>query len=69
MKVYYPSKEFVKYEPIEQDFWLLWKICPSVQYFIDHIKKCYLSKKKCQQYCDWKNTSDINLGGVLQVKF
>lgn len=69
MKVYYPNKEFGKYVPIEQDLWLLWKIRPSVQHFIDHIKKCYFSKKKCQQYCDWENAPDIDLGGILQIKF
>ncbi len=69
MKVYYPNKEFGQYVPIEQDLLVLWKIRPNVRHFIDHIKKCYFSKKKCQQYCDWENAPDIDLGGILQIKF
>jgi len=69
MKVYYPNKEFGQYVPIEQDLLLLWKIRLSVRHFIDHLKKCYFSKKKAQRFCDWENTPDVDFGGVLKMKF
>ena len=80
MKVYYPYKqcafndELCKYEEpgkyivTEFDTVELWKRMLPLQFF-KFLKKCYFSKKKAQQYCDWKNTPDIDFGGVLKIKF
>ena len=80
MKVYYPYKrcefndelckyeEFGKYVITEFDIVELWKrMLPSQ--FLKFLKKCYFSKKKAQQFCDWENAPDIDFGGVLKMKF
>ena len=66
MKVYYPYKRFefndelYKYEEsgeyvvTEFDISELWKRMLPSQFF-KFLKKCYFSKKKAQQFCDWKN--------------
>lgn len=80
MKVYYPYKrcefndELGKYEEpgkyVVTDFDVieLWKRMPSY-FFFKFLKKCYFSKKKAQQFCDWKNAPDIDFGGVIKMKF
>ena len=80
MKVYYPYKrcefndELYKYEEsgeyvvTEFDISELWKRMLPSQFF-KFLKKCYFSKKKAQQFCDWKNAPDIDFGGVFQIKF
>ena len=68
MKIYYPGKECGQYVVIEQNLFVLWKI-NNVSDFFKYLKKCYFSKKRCQQYCDWENTPDMDFGGVLKIKF
>ncbi len=80
MKVYYPYKrcefndELGKYEEpgkyviTEFDTIELWKRIMLPSQFFEFLKKCYFSKKKAQQFCDWKNAPDIDFGGVLQIK-
>lgn len=67
MKIYYPDKQYTVYKVAEFTIFELWKRMSVVDFF-KFLKKCYLSKKKCQQFCDWENAPDIDLGGVLQVK-
>lgn len=81
MKVYYPYRrcefndELGKYEEpgkyvvTEFDIVELWKRIMMPSQFFKFLKKCYFSKKKAQQFCDWKNAPDIDFGGVLQIKF
>lgn len=80
MKVYYPYKRYEfndelgkyeepgKYVVTDFDVIELWKRMPSY-FFFKFLKKCYFSKKKAQQFCDWKNAPDIDFGGVLKMKF
>ena len=68
MNVYYPSKEHGQYVVVKQNLFVLWKI-HNISDFFKHLKKCYFSKKKCQQFCDWENAPDVDFGGILQLKF
>ena len=80
MKVYYPyrrcefNEELCKYEEpgkyVVTDFDVieLWKRMREPDFF-RFLKKCYFSKKKAQQFCDWKNAPDIDFCGVLKMKF
>ena len=81
MKVYYPYKrcefnnELCKYEEpgkyVVTEFNIVefWKRIMLLLQFFKFLKKCYFSKKKARQFCDWKNASDIDFGGVLKMKF
>lgn len=67
MKVYYPDKQYRQYVVTEFSIRELWKRMNVIELF-KFLKKCYFSKKKCQQFCDWENAPDIDLGGILQIK-
>lgn len=74
MKVYYTYKrcefndELDKYEEpgkyvvTEFDTIELWKRMSPADFF-KFLKKCYFSKKKAQQYCDWEN----GVNNILQI--
>lgn len=68
MKVYYPDKQYGEYVVTEFNLVELWKRMDEIS-LLKFLNKCYFSKKKCQQYCNWKNAPDIDFGGVLQIKF
>ena len=67
MKVYFPDKQYGKYVVAEFKLGELWKRMDEIS-LLKFLKKCYFSKKKCQQFCDLENTPDIDFGGVLQIK-
>lgn len=67
MKVYYPDKQYCQYVVTEFSLRELWKRMEIIDLF-KFLKKCYFSKKKCQQFCDWENAPDIDFGGILQIK-
>lgn len=66
MKIYYPDKQYGNYVVTEFSLGELWKRMDEIS-LIRFLKKCYLSKKKCQQFCDFENAPDMNLGG-LEIK-
>ena len=68
MKIYYPDKQYGTYKVVEFKTFELWKRMSPIDFF-RFIKKCYISKEKCQRFCDWKNAPDVGFGGVLQFKF
>ena len=68
MKIYYPDKQYDTYKVVEFKTFELWKRMSPIDFF-SFIKKCYISKEKCQQFCDWENAPDVDFGGILQLKF
>ena len=67
MKVYFPNKQYGKYIVAEFNLGELWNRMDEIS-LLKFLKKCYFSKKKCQQYCDAENAPDIDCGGILQIK-
>ena len=66
--VYFPDKQYGEYIVTEFRLGELWKRMDEIS-LLKFLKKCYFSKKKAQQFCDWENAPDINFGGVLKMKF